>query len=241
MHNRVHVDADELSIGSTVHLSDDESHHILNVRRAAAGDVVEVFCNSGRSYEGVIVHPTSPACVRITGNMPLKTRGAEICLFYGLTKYKALESAVSKCAELGVSVFYPVVCDRSIPEKLSAARKERLNKIIAEAVKQSRQQRVMKIDFTFSNIGGVLNSLVWKGCEMKVLLLPSAENKISEIIGGKNIKKVALFTGPEGDFSPEEVESFRKAGIQPCTLGDFTLRSDTAAMAAVSVVRAVWG
>ncbi|MBN1522482.1 MAG: 16S rRNA (uracil(1498)-N(3))-methyltransferase [Candidatus Aureabacteria bacterium] len=237
MHNRVYIESESLKTGRAYALSQDEAHHLIHVRRFKKGDKVEVIAHSGEIFQGVIKKDVFPVEIEIISKSERSFSGPVVHLFFGMTKYPAMETAVSKCAELGVSSFIPVICERSVLRKISQNRQNRLLKIAREALKQSRQKEAMAIDFSQRNLDDVLKNDVLKTCELKIAFFPSAPQRFSQVLMKRKAKKIALFIGPEGDFSPLEARLFEKHQIMTCSLGDTILRSDTAAIAASSAIR----
>ena len=240
MHNRVYIQKDKLEVGKVYNLSIEESHHLIHVRRFSSGDIIEITCRSGNIFKGIIKKVTHPVEVEISEMISGPFSNLIIHLYYGLTKFKALESAVSRCAELGVNIFTPVICEHSVLTKISSNRAVRLEKLVRESVKQSGQKSVMKIDLTLPSLSDLIREASWDSYDRVFLFLPSSKKKLIEDYSGTQFHKVAVFIGPEGDFSSREVELFQKSSIESNTLGNYVLKSDTAAVAAVSSIRAIW-
>ncbi|MDO8689753.1 MAG: RsmE family RNA methyltransferase, partial [Dehalococcoidia bacterium] len=129
-----------------------------------------------------------------------------------------------------------MVCQRCIAdaEKVSEARVTRWRDIIREAAEQSRRGRLPTLQPVATLVQACesadgLKLLPWEGDAP--LSLRSALRKQS----GRP-QKVSLFIGPEGGFDPAEVEFARSCGVIPVTLGKHTLRAETAALVAASLV-----
>ena len=152
MHNRVYIKKSSLNKNDIVTLNDDESHHIVNVKRFKKNDIVELCSQSGELYKGRIENLSFPVSISILEKIEVRKDSFEIHVFFGNTKFKALESAITKCTELGVKKFIPVICDRSVSKTISINRHERLKKLVREAVKQSEQTSFMEIDFTIPTL-----------------------------------------------------------------------------------------
>ncbi len=235
-HNRVFIKKQALSIGEICELSPEEAHHLIHVKRCRPGDSIELCCESGHVYKGIIRKTVFSVQVEVTARLNRDHNQVSIDLYFGMTKWKAIESAVSKCAELGCMRFIPVIAQRSIIRSMTHSRAERLKKLIREAVKQSLQRTVMELDLSLPDLTHVIRSTNWAEYDKIFLFLPSAKKKFQGGSLSDNEKKIAVFIGPEGDFSPEEVHLFTEKGIDACTLGEFTLRSDTAAIAVLSAI-----
>ena len=241
MHNRVYIEKDSLKKNDIVTLTDEESHHLISVKRFKVDDIVELCCESGDVYNAKIKSASLPVTVTILKKLESKKDLLEIHVYFGNTKFKTLESAIVKCTEMGVRAFTPVICERSVAKDISKIRAERLKKLVREAVKQSGQTSFMEIDQILPKLSDILEGKDWSSYNKLFLFLPDAQKRLFEDRGCGNLKKVALFIGPEGDFSPNEVALFNRLGIEAYTFGEGVLRSDTAAIAAVASVRAIWG
>ena len=241
MHNRVFISYDSLTVGNSYILSNEESHHIIHVKRYSEGDEIFVSSLSGKSYKAKITKSSVPSEIVIREEIPHTASDMEIHVFFGLTKIKALELAVSKCAELGVSFFTPVLCERSVLRDLSENRKNRLNKLVQESVKQSGRMQVMKLDLSLLPFSEVFASIDWNSFDKTFFFLPSSQRKLRSDFHETACRKAAVWIGPEGDFSLPEISMIEEAGHEPFSLGHYVLKSDTAVIAAVSAVKAMWG
>ena len=148
-----------------------------------------------------------------------------------------------KAVELGVDRVVPVSTNRCI-SKLSqedAAKKiDRWSRIAREASKQCGRSRVPDIgskpttvkDFSFVNREFDLKLIFWE--EERSL-------RIKDLLHKNQLNSVAILIGPEGGFSSKEVEISRKYGFQSVSLGPRLLRTDTAPLAAISILQNYWG
>ena len=218
-------------------LSEEESAHCVKVLRASTGDTL--FFTDGR---GTLIE----ACVELADKRGTAVRAVRRTadprpLPYDMTVACAptknidrFEWFVEKAVEVGCSRVVPLCCDRS---ERRIVKDERLRKIAVSAMKQSLKCSLTEVDpmtsfdeFIRADHGDA--QLFIAHCdpsEDKRLLRDSIEPH----------RGVVVLIGPEGDFSPEEVECARAAGFRPVSLGDSRLRTETAALASVMAVALV--
>ncbi len=223
--------------GETALLPPDQAHHLLKVLRLTSGDTVELFDGEGAGYAGVV--DTSGGAVRVVSVRQLESStGTEPSLVLGqaLLKSDKFEWVLQKATELGVSEIVPLetrFCNVRLPEARVDARLERWRRIVCEAAKQCRRVTTPGIhlpaslpDFLhrFSHCPNT-GFLFWErapepwNIEIKVRSSP------------------VVCIGPEGGWHPEEAEAALRAGFQAFNLGKQILRAETAALAAITLVR----
>jgi 16S rRNA (uracil1498-N3)-methyltransferase len=157
----------------------------------------------------------------------------EISLCFGLSNREKTEFILQKGTEIGVSVFFPFVSSRTLIKTASLEKKriQRWERIIQEAAEQSRRGRCP-----------ILNQILsLKACCEEVvpthqLSLAAWENEapsqttLSNLLDGFDSRAIALFIGPEGGFSENEIEHLVSAGAHSISLGKRILRMETAAL-----------
>lgn len=214
--------------------SADFVHQIRKVFRLKSGDEVILFDGSGSDYlcklherENVL----SIISVSHSRYMPQK----EVYLFASIIKKDNFEWIVEKATELGVTHIVPIISERSEKKALNM---ERLEKIAMEASEQSGRGNVPFVE-------GVIDlekALDSKGKYADVLkdgnvLAFHTNESANRFVQDQNIvKPQAIFIGPEGGWSPKEVEMFNKNKIGLVSLGNQVLRAETAVVAALSKV-----
>jgi 16S rRNA (uracil1498-N3)-methyltransferase len=210
-------------------------YQITKILRLKKGDIFVVF-DPQFEYQILIKHISQDS---LTGRITEKTKSErepkkKLTLYQSLLKSDKFEWILQKCVEVGVAEFTPMVSDNSIVREISENKLERYQKIIKEATEQCGGIKIAKLNqvTTFKQaieqIKGVKGQkmLAWEG---------QSENEISKIID-KNQKDYYLFIGPEGGFSPEEVNLAKQNGIQIISLGKRILRAETAAIVASSLI-----
>ena len=209
------------------------SHHLIKVLRKKESDQIVLFDGKGNSCLGVIskIHRSEVQLDVIDIFEKSLRSGVKISLGQSLIKNDPFNFAIQKATELGVTSFYPLITERSeLRIKMTRNRSLRWNLIARGACEQCGENWLpviedpVKLDRWAANIES----------KIKIVLYPSADNKISDI---KYKESVSIAIGPEGDFSDYEVDSLTEKGFIPVSIGKRILRAETAAISAISSVR----
>lgn len=218
------------NISETLTLPEEESSHCVQVLRRTAGDAIEVTDGAGNLYHCIVTNPHRKHCeVRIESiETPAPLHEGWIHIAIAPTKnIDRLEWAIEKCVEMGVDEITPILCEHSERKTINY---ERLNKILVAAAKQSLKTR-FPILHPLTKITDVI---------------PDGDRFIAHCIegykatNGKQALKehivrnhrTTVLIGPEGDFSPAEVQWALENGYIPVSLGAARLRTETAAIVA---------
>lgn len=218
-------------------LSEEEAHHLRDVRRAEIGEIVEV--GDGSEVYLCRVESRIPLRLVVVEKCPSREFRGQVTLAFGLLKGDHNELIVQKGTELGVTTFAPFLSSRVIvkPKEKEDSKLLRLRKIASESAKQCRRDIVPEVK----------GYLSWK----EIFSLPADLKFIAyeeEAIQGKNLlsalassssESVLVLVGPEGGFSTEEAKEAIEAGFIPVSLGQRILRAETAAIFAASIISAV--
>lgn len=221
-----------------------ELHHAKDVMRLASGDAIAVFDGTGKEYHGVIQKADKEQMtIAIQKTLERKTGGCRLTLVQALPKSDKMDLIVEKATELGVEKIIPTMTERTIvrPDtKKENLKVERWRKIALVAAKQCGRTTIPEI----MPITGFEDSLkALTDSEIKIIPCLYENTKtlkevLSEakgrVLGGD--KSAAVFIGPEGDFTKKEIEEAKAIGAIPVSLGNEVLRSETAAICALSVL-----
>lgn len=205
----------------------EESKHIIKVLRKKDGDILFVTNGLGFLFTTKIVIAIETRCqVEIVSCTLSKKENYHLHLAVAPTKMNyRFEWFLEKATEIGVSEITPIICDHSERKKINS---ERFEKILIAAIKQSNQHFLPKLneatmykDFMKRSFSG---QLFIAHCEEqdKKLLKDSLQPKLD----------VTILIGPEGDFSPKEIELALDSNFIPVSLGHTRLRTETAAIVA---------
>lgn len=238
---RVHF-AGALATGSTVTLPGDVSHHLLRVLRMRAGDEVVLFNGEPGDWSGrLIIRGKRDAAVEITGFTSRATESLlELGLVQGISRGQRMDYTLEKSVELGVARIQPVFMERTQapPTGDRMARKLRhWRGVVAAAAAQCGRTRVPDLTEPLS-FHAWLQSADITADHPHVLLDPHAERGPE---GLERPASVTLLAGPEGGFAPRERDAAFAAGCSGIRLGPRILRTETAAVAALAVLQALYG
>ena len=223
--------------------------HLRDSLRIKKGEMIFCVDEEGTKYAVLATHTGHDLFVGeiIETTSKQKESAIYIHLVQAVPKGPKLDFIIQKTTELGINAITPVISDRSVVriEKDRAEEKlRRWKKIAIEAAQQSNRLDVPDMalpisfhDYMASFKKGDLNLLLYEGEKKTGIkeVLTAAQEAKSEI------KTIILLIGPEGGFSHEEVEMAVEAGFTPVSLGDLILRTETAPIAALSILRYEFG
>lgn len=213
--------------------------HIAKVLRVKPGEMLEIVdSESTMICEVVSINPTSVKMYLREIKAHENESIVEIDLFQCLPKGQKLELILQKNVELGVSAFHLVQSKRCIVDykpKDTPKKMERLNKIIKEAAKQSKRDRIPTLE-------GILSIKEVAKCiglydAFIVLYEREGAQSLKKLLAAFKGKKLALLIGPEGGLDSDEVDLLTDAGAISTTLGNRILRTETAGFVAVTCVQ----
>jgi 16S rRNA (uracil1498-N3)-methyltransferase len=234
---RLHVGA-PLEKGAQVEASEGQVHYLLHVMRAKAGDRVSLFNGRDGEWLAAITDAGKRRCTFICEHQTRpQRRGPDLWLCFAPIKKTPADYLAQKATELGVSVLQPVTTQRTIVTRVNTGRM-RANAI--EAAEQSDRLTVPEIREPMPLVMLLAN---WPA-DRHILFCDEAGEAppIAEALAGSASSELAVLTGPEGGFDPEEREQIRSRDfVTPLSLGPRILRADTAALAALAVWQALKG
>src|SRR6266700_1088388 len=242
-------------------LPKDLAHHIRDVIRLDIGEQLLLLDNSGDEILATVAKTNKATVeVHLLERRPGRSEPAiRIILCQGLLKSTRFEWILEKGTELGVSVFSPIICRRSMAglEGTGSSKIQRWQRIIQEAAEQSGRSRLPEllpirplVDALNDISPGALAVMPWE--EEHSLTLHDALNSSIHLDGNvgatlavarsmqprtlQSPTTIVLFIGPEGGLTTEEVSLAQRHGVQIVTLGTRILRAETAAIATLANV-----
>lgn len=213
-------------------LSEQESQHCVKVLRMKEGDKLTVTDGLGYFYQCSILQAHPKHCILNIETETCMPRSwkEEIQLAFAPTKnMDRNEWFVEKATEIGINRFSPLLTSFSERKEI---KNERLQKVAVSAMKQSQQAFLPKIDEIEK-----FNQFIrqpFQGQKFIAHCYNSEKRALSESY--KKGENALILIGPEGDFSPEEVEGALKNGFIPISLGENRLRTETACLVAVHTI-----
>lgn len=212
-------------------LSETSSKHCIQVLRMEAGDLIDITNGQGGLFHAAIqVAHKKNAIVHITESLQDPAPAQQLHLGISLLKNAVrLEWLFEKATEMGITKITPLICDRTIHERFKT---DRMQQIIQSAMIQSQQTwlPVLMEPTPFDRFVQEANATqkLIAHCE------PADKTSIKTILPSNNL---LLLIGPEGDFSPKEIEGALNNQFEPIQLGPTRLRTETAGIFALSVLK----
>jgi len=216
-----------------------DAHHAGHVLRLKPGDEVIVVDSRGvaaraRLEMGSLTETPLTFIEKIDDN---SEPPITLYLAQGLPKGDKMDYIVQKAVELGVSKIIPLTAEHSVVRYDSAKqvnRRERWQKIALEAAKQCGRLTVPEVT-AFEDMTGLLAGY---GQDFMTVMLYEGERKsgLKALLKNCQARAILLLIGPEGGFSDGEVALCRQHGVQTVSVGPRILRTETAALAALSIV-----
>ena len=216
-----------------VALTPEDARHAVKSLRMQAGDEVAVAFD-GRRYLAALEPGEKALCARLLRELPSGEPRMRVTLYQGLPKGDRMDFIVQKCTELGVHRIVPCLFSRGVARWEGGQNKlTRWRRIAREAAVQCGRSRVPQVAdcLPFEALCRAL-----PGHEQ--VLVPWEEGGLPLRKVYHEAQDVALVIGPEGGISPEEVRALRAQAI---TLGPRILRTETAGMAALTMILALSG
>ena len=227
--------------GTTIDLPEAVAHHIAVVR-LAPGELITLFNGEGGEVQASIV-----SLAKRSVTAAVQTHIArEVELAYAVTLAQALPEAskmdwiIEKAIELGAAGIVPLAAQRCVV-RLSAERAEKKlahwQGIIVSASEQSGRNRLAQLD-------GLADYKQWisqPDQQRRILLSPRATESLADWARHHPPQAVTLVIGPEGGLTNEEEDAAQASGALFLAMGPRILRTETAGLAALSTLNALWG
>ncbi|MCZ7636157.1 MAG: 16S rRNA (uracil(1498)-N(3))-methyltransferase [Verrucomicrobia bacterium] len=230
--------------GTALELSGSEAHHALHVLRVRVGDPLWVLDGAGHSHRCVVkALGRHRVTLGVEERLFFPRQPHQITLIQAVAKPRSMDWVVQKATELGAHRLIPVLTERSIPhlDQADAARKAaRWRDLAIEALKQCGTPWLPVIDPPRS-LSEFLARVPRFDLTLVAALAGSPRHPREPWEGffrehGRVPDNVAVWIGPEGDFTPAELEAVVAAGAVPITLGPYVLRCETAAVACLAIL-----
>lgn len=213
-----------------VTIGGDEAHHAARVKRMEVGDGVRVLNGRGLVVEGVVAAVRKErgewlVDVRAGASRVEERRVPAVRVLAGVPKGDRLEQMIDGLSQVGAASWSALVSARSVVDPREG-KIDRLRRVCEESLKQCGRAWMMdvgeKVDFA------------------EAVRTARGEVVLADASGGRytpnGAGEVTLLVGPEGGFTPQEVEAARSAGARVCSFGVHTMRVEVAAVVAAGVI-----
>ncbi len=231
----------KLGPGAQLELPEAAAHHASRVLRLKAGDEARLFNGDGSDYrvellrvarEGVTVKVIE--WTTVSRESPLR-----VTLAQAISSGDRMDFTLQKAVELGVDAIHPLAAERSVVKlagERAEKRRDHWQNVVISACEQSGRARVPQV----APPTAMLN---WLGAmpdfKQKIMLSPDAPQSLHEL--PRPAGDICLLIGCEGGFAPAEIKAATSVGFTPVRLGPRVLRTETAALAALSAMQTLWG
>ncbi len=228
-------------VNSDYYLPDAVAHHALRVLRLAVGDRVTLFTGAGGEFAATLVRADKrDAVVHIDGFDAIERESAlAVTLVQGIAANDAMDHAVRRAVELGAAAIQPVLTTRSarLPDgERGEKRLAHWRQIVVAACEQCGRNRI-------PDVRDVVTLERWLGGRSATIpgfvLSPRADASLAD--APRPRAALDMLVGPEGGLASEEVAQAARAGLKPVHLGPRVLRTETAALASLAAINAMWG
>lgn len=228
-----------LAIDRSVSLEDNAIHYLKNVLRLKAGATVDLFNGEeDQDYRGQIIADGKKLAVELTETIPrAPLPPMQSCIVQGLSKPDHVDWMVQKTTELGINQIHLFNSQYTQAPLKPAQREKKLrhwSAIAISACEQSGRARVPSIYFHEDGI----NCLETFDSGKKILLDFDAAGFSAQ---GKAPESLTILLGPEGGLEPSEIDYAKSNGFEAVSLGPRVLRTETAAVSALSIAQSAWG
>ncbi len=227
-----------------IELSEREFHHATHVLRLKEGERVVALDGQGSELSCTVGSITKRALtLKVYQRNSVPPLPYQITLVQAIPKGKTMETIVQKAAELGAYRVVPIIAERTVAhldEENTETKVEKWNWIAVDSIKQCGSTWLPKISEPLKPSQYLAHP---ERTELTLIatLQPDAKHPgtfLKDFVAekGRKPRSISVWVGPEGDFTPAEINAIRGAGALPISLGQLILRSETAAFYCMSVL-----
>ncbi len=228
----------------TLTLGGREAHHALHVLRVRTGETVTVLDGAGGEFTCKVSSTLRDSLtLHVEQQRTIDPLPCAITLVQAIPKGKIIESIIQKATELGAARIIPLLSERVVTQldgDSAANKAEKWQQVAVEAIKQSGNAWLPKVEAPATP-----KSLLARGEQAELFLIGSLRTdarhpreQIDAFVRqhGRAPRTLCIWVGPEGDFTPAELDAAQAAGALPIHLGRLVLRSETAATYCLAVL-----
>lgn len=228
-----------LVLNETITLDEESGHYLRSVLRLKRAHIITLFNGKGNEYRGLVIEISRKrVLIEVQSLVQCHVESTlQLVLGLGVSRGSRMDIAVQKSVELGVAKITPLQTERCVVQFNAEKGEHKINhwqKIAQHASEQSGRTTVPEIASVDS-----LERWAKQQSGLKVFLDPFASQTLPQLSPANNL--VTLLAGPEGGFSTQERVIAQQAGFIPVQLGPRILRTETAALAAITSVQLLWG
>ena len=228
--NRIFLD-EKILTGKIIVIKEKLAHYLINVLRCKVNEKILIF-NDGEWVAEIINIKSKAIELIVEKKVKDIFEKRSIKLYFSPLKRSPNEILIQKCTEIGVNTFQPVAMEHTNISKVNI---DRLKLISTEAIEQSAQLIIPKINQTIS-----FKNFIEQISSNEIVIACTVQCKnmsISQIVKDNLNKDISILIGPEGDFSKTELENIKtNINIVEASLGENILKSETATIVAAALV-----
>ena len=228
--------------GGQAALTGPDAHHLAHVMRARVGDTVVLCGPDGLEYTGTVA-ALAPGRVEFTvseGAPSQAEPAVRTTLFVGYPKQGKLEEIIRHSVELGVTEIVPFFSRYCVAApKKEDVKNERYNRIAAEAAKQAGRAMLPRVAPPLPDFAAVCRAV--PDFDKALFFYEGGGAPLRDLLQPGSVQRLALITGSEGGFCPEEAQQAAAAGAVAVGLGPRILRCETAPLAALTAAMLLTG
>ncbi len=225
------------------HVVAGQAHHVIHVLRLQVGAALSLFDGRGGEYVALIKRLDKSGLTLSVAERREVNRESPlgVVLAQGISSGERMDYTVQKCVELGITAIQPLTTQRSLVRLTSERADKRVGhwqSVAAAACEQCGRNvvpEILPVQPLMKWLGAAQSSRE----DARYLLSPHANTRLRELVRPQGT--LTLLVGPEGGWNPDETSAAVGAGFIPLTLGPRVLRTETAAVAALAALQAVWG
>lgn len=229
-----------LSPGAEITLPESAARHAVTVLRLQVGDTLKLFNGGGGEYRANLVAINKrEARVRVADFLATERESpVDITLALGISAGERMDYSLQKATELGVTAIQPLATERSVVKLAGERADKRLQHwqhVVISACEQCGRNRVPAV----APVQKLYAYLAAADRGKRLLMLsPNASTPLKQVVPTAS---AVLLIGAEGGLAPAEYEAAQASGFEAVSLGPRILRTETAPVAALAVLQALWG
>ena len=224
--------------GSSFQLDKSSSNHLIKVLRLKNSYSFNLFNGKGDEFSATLEisgkHAIAHIDTKLTSNNESRL---QIHLLQGISKGDRMDFAIQKSIELGVTSITPVITERTVvnlKENRAAKKQQHWQSVAISACEQSGRSTLP----TINHICDLSTIIKTQTEELRILLNPLSNNNFQSLPSSKSLQ---ILIGPEGGLSDNEIKIASENGFTGVKLGPRILRTETAALAAITSAQLLWG
>ena len=231
-----------LHSGATVRLGEEISHYVLRVLRLRRGDPLILFNGDGNEYQAILCNADRKQAAALIGRegKPDRESALRVFLGQGLARGERMDFVVQKSVELGAASITPLWTKRCQVQLSGQRLENRLahwQGILRSACEQSNRVVLPSLDKP-THLPEWIAAVQLQEQQHKLVLDPSAPRRLGDL---RPASSVSILVGPEGGLDEDEIRLSESNGFQRIRLGPRVLRTETAPLAVLAAIQALWG